>query len=94
MQCSSFIDINVVAPAQATVMGGLQAGTSKCMHAATGYGGSVTCTLLTIHCTLCCSSFMVSPASSQARPMLLLSLSIGRLLAVRKKVMLGMLQQM
>jgi len=71
MQCSSFIDINVVALAQATVMSWLQAGTSKCMHAAAGYGGSVTCTLLTIHSTLCCSILMVSSAGSQTCPMLL-----------------------
>ncbi len=30
----------------------LQAGTSECVHAATGYGGSVTCTLLTIRFVL------------------------------------------
>ncbi len=34
MQCSSFIDINVVALAQATVTNRLQAGTSECVHAA------------------------------------------------------------
>jgi len=94
MQCSSFIDINVVAPAQTAVMSRLQAGTSKCVHTAAGYGGSVTCTLLTIRSTLCCSIVMVSPAGSQACPMLLLPLSVGRLLAARRKVMLGMLQQM
>ncbi len=94
MQCSSFIDINVVVPAQATVTSRLQAGTLKCVHAAAGYGGSVTCTLLTIHCTLCCSILMVSPAGNQACPMLLLPLSAGGLLAARRKVMLGMLQQM
>ncbi len=94
MQCSSFIDINVDALAQATVTSRLQAGTSKCMHAATGYGGSVTCTLLTIRSTLCCSILMVSLVGSQACPMLLLPLSVNGLLAVRRKVMLGMLQQM
>jgi hypothetical protein len=94
MQCSSFIDINVAAPTQAAVMSGLHAGTSECMHAAVGYGGSVTYTLLMIRCTLCCSILMVSPAGSQACPMLLLPLSVGGLLAVRRKVMLGMLQQM
>jgi hypothetical protein len=46
MQCSSFIDINVVAFAQATVTSRLQAGTSECVHAAAGYGGSVTYTCL------------------------------------------------
>jgi len=61
MQCSSFIDINVVALAQAAVTNRLQARTSKCVHTATGYGGSVTCTLLTIRCTLCASILMVSP---------------------------------
>ncbi len=64
MQCSSFIDINVAAPAQAAVTSRLQAGTLECVHAATGYGGPVTYTLLTIRCTLCCSILMVSPASS------------------------------
>jgi hypothetical protein len=59
-----------------------------------GYGGSVTCTLLTIHSTLCCSIFMVSLVGSQACPMLLLPLSVDGLLAARRKVMLGMLQQM
>jgi len=34
MQCSSFIDINVVALAQAAVTSRLQAGTSECVHAA------------------------------------------------------------
>jgi hypothetical protein len=92
MQCSSFIDINVVAPAQATVTSRLQAGTLECMHAVASYGGSVTCTLLMIRCTLCYSILMVSPTSSQACPMLLLPLSAGRLLAARRKVMLGMLQ--
>ncbi len=91
MQCSSFIDINVAAPAQAAMTSGLQAGTSKCVHAVAGYGGSVTYTLLTICYTLCYSILMVSPAGSQACPMLLLPLSVGRLLAARKKVMLGML---
>jgi len=71
MQCSPFIDINVVALAQATVMSWLQARTSKCMHAATGYGGSVTYTLFTICSTLCCSILMVSSAGNQACPMLL-----------------------
>jgi hypothetical protein len=94
MQCSSFIDINVVAPAQVAVMSQLQAGTSECVHAVVGYGGLMTCTLLTIRCTLCYSILMVSPAGSQACPMLLLLLSVGGLLAARKKVMLGMLQQM
>ncbi len=94
MQCSSFIDINVVALAQATVMSWLQVGTSECVQATAGYGGSVTCTLLTIRSTLCCSILMVSSAGSQACPMLLLPLTIGRLLATRRKVMLGMLQQM
>jgi hypothetical protein len=64
MQCSSFIDINVTAPAQAAMTSGLQAWTSECVHAATGYGGSVTYTLLTIRCTLCCSILMVSPTGS------------------------------
>ncbi len=91
MQCSSFIDINVVAPAQAAVTSRLEVGTSECVHMAMGYGGSVTCTLLTIRCTLCCSILMVSSASKQACPMLLLPLSVGRLLAARRKVMLGML---
>jgi hypothetical protein len=91
MQCSSFIDINVVVPAQAAVTSQLQAGTLKCMHATAGYGGSVTCTLLTIRCTLCCSILMVSPAGSLACPMLLLPLSAGGLLTRRRKVMLGML---
>ncbi len=54
----------------------------------------MTCTLLTIRCTLCCSILMVSPASSQACPMLLLPLSTGELLAAKRRVMLGMLQQM
>ncbi len=54
----------------------------------------MTCTRLTIHSTLCCSILMVSPAGSHACPMLLLPLSAGRLLAARRKVMLGMLQQM
>jgi hypothetical protein len=94
MQCSPFIDINVVAPAQAAVTSRLQAGTSECVHAAMGYGGSVTYTLLTIRSTLCCSILMVNPAGSQACPMLLLPLSVGGLLAARRKVMLGMLQQM
>jgi hypothetical protein len=94
MQCSSFIDINVVAFAQATVTSRLHAGTSECVHAVTGYGGSVTCTLFTIRSTLCCSILMVSSAGSQACPMLLLPLSVGKLLAARRKVMLGMLQQM
>ncbi len=58
MQCSSFVDINVGAPPQVAVMNMLQAGISECVHAAAGYGGSVTCTLLTIHCTLCCSILM------------------------------------
>jgi hypothetical protein len=91
MQCSSFIDINVVALAQATVTSRLQAGTLECVHAATGYGGSVTYTLLTIRSTLCCSIFMVSSTSSQACPMLLLFLTVSGLLAARRKVMLGML---
>jgi hypothetical protein len=91
MQCSSFIDINVVAPPQAAVMNGLQAGISECVHVAVGYGGSVTCTLLTIRCTLCCSIFMVSQAGNQACPMLLLPLSADGHLATRRKVMLGML---
>jgi hypothetical protein len=94
MQCSSFIDINVVAPAQAAMTSRLQAGTLECVHAAVGYGGSMTYTLLTIHSTLCCSILMVSPAGSQACPMLLLPLFVGGLLAARRKVMLGMLQQM
>ncbi len=91
MQCSSFIDINVATPAQAAVTSRLEAGTSECVYATVGYGGSVTCTLLTIHCTLCCSIFMVSPVGSQACPMLLLPMSVGRLLAAKRKVMLGML---
>jgi len=91
MQCSSFIDINVVAPTQAAVTSQLEAGTSECVYTMAGYGGSVTCTLLTIRCTLCCSILMVSPVGNQACPMLLLPLSVGRLLAVRRKVMLGML---
>jgi len=62
------------------------------VHAAAGYGGLVTYTLLTIRCTLCCSILMVSSVGSQACPMLLLPLSVGGLLAVRRKVMLGMLQ--
>jgi hypothetical protein len=94
MQCSLFIDINVAASAQAAVTSRLQAGTLECVHAAASYGGSVTCTLLTIRCTLCCSILMVSPVGSQACPMLLLPLSAGELLAARRKVMLGMLQQM
>jgi hypothetical protein len=94
MQCSSFIDINVVAPAQAAVTSRIQAGTSECVHAAASYGGSVTYTLLTIRSTLCCSILMVSPAGSHACPMLLLPLSAGELLVVRRKVMLGMLQHM
>jgi len=64
MQCSSFIDINVVVSAQAAVTSRLQAGTSECVHAAASYGGLVTCTLLTIRCTLCCSILMVSPVGS------------------------------
>jgi hypothetical protein len=92
MQCSSFIDINVVAPPQATVTSGLQAGTLECVHAAAGYGGLVTCTLLMICCTLCYSILMVSSTGSQACPMLLLPLSANGLLAARRKVMLGMLQ--
>jgi hypothetical protein len=64
MQCSSFIDLNVVAPAQVAVTSRLQAGTSECVHVAAGYGGSVTCTLLTIRSTLCCSILMVSLAGS------------------------------
>jgi hypothetical protein len=64
MKCSSFIDINVAALPQAAVMSRLQVGTSECVHAATSYGGSVTCTLLTIHYTLCCSILMVSPTGS------------------------------
>jgi hypothetical protein len=91
MQCSSFIDINVVALAQAAVTSRLQAGTSECVHAAVGYGGSVTYTLLTIRYTLCCSILMVSLAGSQACPMLLLPLSVDGLLAAKRKVMLGML---
>jgi hypothetical protein len=91
MQCSSFIDINVVAPAQAAMMSRLEAGTSECVYAAAGYGGSITCTLLTIRYTLCCSILMVSPVGSQACPMLLLPMSVDRLLAARRKVMLGML---
>jgi len=94
IQCSSFIDINVVAPAQAAVRSRLEVGTLECVYAAAGYGGSVTCTLLTIRSTLCCSIFMVSPAGSQACPMLLLPLSVDGLLAARRKVMLGMLKQM
>ncbi len=39
MQCSSFIDINVTAPARAAVTSRLQAGTSECVHAVAGYGG-------------------------------------------------------
>jgi hypothetical protein len=91
MQCSSFIDINVAASTQATVTSRLQARTSECAHATAGYGGSVTCTLLTIRCTLCCSILMVSPIGNQACPMLLLPLSADGLLAARRKVMLGML---
>ncbi len=91
MQCSSFIDINVVAPAQAAMTSRLEAGTSECVYAAAGYGGSITCTLLTIRYTLCCSILMVSPVGSQACPMLLLHMSVNRLLAARRKVMLGML---
>jgi hypothetical protein len=68
MQCSSFIDINVVTLAQATVASRLQAGTSECVHAAAGYGGSVTCTLLTIRSTLCCSIFMVSSTGTRHAP--------------------------
>jgi hypothetical protein len=94
MQCFSFIDINVASPAQVAVTSRLQVGTSECVHATTGYGGSVTCTLLTIRSTLCCSILMVNPTGSQACPMLLLPLSAGGLLAARRKVMLGMLQQM
>jgi hypothetical protein len=94
MQCSSFIDINVAAPTHVTVMSRLHTRTSECVHTAAGYGGLVTCTLLTIHCTLCCSILMVSPAGSQACPMLLLPLSASGLLVTRRKVMLGMLQQM
>ncbi len=94
MQRSSFIDINVVVPAQAVVTSRLQAGTSECVHAVTSYGGSVTCTLLTIRFTLYCSILMVSPVGNQACPMLLLPLSAGGLLATRRKVILGMLQQM
>ncbi len=94
MQCSSFIDTNVATPPQAAVTSGLQAGTLECVHTAMGYGGSVTCTLLTIRCTLCYSMLMVSLAGSQACPMLLLPLSAGGFLAARRKVMLGMLQQM
>jgi hypothetical protein len=90
MQCSSFIDINVAALAQVAMTSRLQAGTSECVHVVAGYGGSVTCTLLTIRSTLCCSILMVS----QACPMLLLPLSVGGLLAARRKVMMGMLQQM
>ncbi len=84
--------INVVALAQVAVTSRLQAGTSECVHATTGYGGLVTCTLLTIRCTLCCSILMVSLTGSQACPMLLLPLSAGGLLTARRKVMLGMLQ--
>jgi hypothetical protein len=94
MQCSSFIDINVVTVAQATVTSRLQAGTSECVHAVASYGGSVICTLLTIRSILCCSILMVSLAGSQACPMLLLPLTVRGLLAGRRKVMLGMLQQM
>ncbi len=54
----------------------------------------MTFTLLTIRSTLYCSILMVSPAGSQACPMLLLPLSIGGLLATRRKVMLDLLQQM
>jgi hypothetical protein len=64
MQCSSFIDINVVAPAQVAVTNRLKAGTSECVHAAASYRRLVTCTLLTIRCTLCCSILMVSPVGS------------------------------
>jgi hypothetical protein len=84
MQCSSFIDINVVVPPQVAVMNGLQAGISECVHVAVGYGGSVTCTLLTICCTLCCSILMVSQAGSQH--------NLHRMMAARMKVMLSMLQ--
>jgi hypothetical protein len=91
MQCSSLVDINVGAPPQVAMMNRLQAGISECVHAATGYGGSMTCTLLTIHCTLCCSILMVSLVGSQTCPMLLLPLSASKLLTVRRKVMLGML---
>ncbi len=94
MQCSSFIDINVVALAQAMVTSRLQAGTSECVHAAASYVGSMTCTLLTIRSILYCSILMVSSAGSHACPMLLLPLTFGALLAGRRKVMLGMLQQM
>jgi len=75
-------------------MSRLQAGTSKCVHAAASYGGSMTYILLTIRCTLCCSIFMVSPVGSQTCPMQLLPMSAGELLAVTRKVMLGMLQHM
>ncbi len=54
----------------------------------------MTCTLLTIRCTLCCSILMVSSAGSRACPMLLLPLSADGLLAMRRKVILGVLQQM
>jgi len=91
MQCSSFIDINVVALTQATMTSWLEARTSECVYTAAGYGGSVTCTLLTIRCTLCYSILMVSPVGSHACPMLLLPLSVGRLLVARRKVILGML---
>jgi hypothetical protein len=64
MQCSPFIDLNVVVPAQAAVTSRLQARTSKCVHAQAGYGGSVTCTQLTIRCTLCYSILMVSLVGS------------------------------
>jgi hypothetical protein len=94
MQYSSFIDINVATPPQAAVTSRLMAGTSECVHAVAGYGGSVTCTLLTIRYTLCCSILMVNSAGSQACPMLLLPLSADGLLAAKRKVMLGMLQQM
>jgi hypothetical protein len=76
MQCSSFIDINVAAPAQAAIISRLQAGTSTCVHTTASYGGSVTCTLLTIRSTLCCSILMVSPGGSQACPMLLCPFSL------------------
>ncbi len=72
-------------------MSRLHARTSEYVHAVTSYGGLVTCTLLTICSTLCCSILMVSSASSQACPMLLLPLIVGGLLAGRRKVMLGML---
>ncbi len=54
----------------------------------------MTYTLLTIRSTLCYSILMVSPAGNQACPMLLLPLAAGGLLATRRKVMLGILQQM